>query len=70
MKIIYWNTRGVDNIDIQNALRKFCLVHKPRIDLISEPISIRMHFFLIFGVVAIENLCWLMIKVLPLYGEL
>jgi ribonuclease HI len=37
MKILYWNARGIGNLDTRLVLKNLCLQHRPHILFISEP---------------------------------
>lgn len=37
MKILYWNIRGIGNLDSRLVLKKLCYLHKPDFLFISEP---------------------------------
>lgn len=37
MNIIYWNARGLGNLESRLVLKKLCLSHKPDLVFISEP---------------------------------
>lgn len=37
MQILYWNVRGIANLDTRRVLKKLCCLHKPDFLIISEP---------------------------------
>lgn len=53
MIALYWNIRGIQNVDSQNALKILCLKHKPDLLFISEPFvsfhQIPSYFWLSIG---------------------
>lgn len=61
MKILYWNVRGLGNLDTRLVIKKLCLTHKPDILFLSEPMipleQVRTGFwkYLKLKVIAVNN---------------
>lgn len=37
MKVLYWNVRGLGNLETRLMVKKLCLMHKPDFLFLSEP---------------------------------
>lgn len=37
MKLLFWNARGIGNLDTRLVLKKLCNLHKPDLHCIIEP---------------------------------
>lgn len=44
MKTIFWNVRGVANLDTRLFIKKLCLTHKPDLLFLAEPWTDLDHF--------------------------